>query len=212
MRLGERHQHSSPPNTTNSEQRDASRRGEESGGASPCSSPCRRCPGGWRCSGRWSRSRQCGCGTQTGVEAEGGGRWGGGAEPPQPRAPILRGGTRGTWVPVPGCPRGGGSAAISRLSQPHVPKPLHRHSTRGGSGETPPRFSPAVDKLLLVISQDLGSCHTGICKALAPTTPCPGVCLGFGVGAAFPALSRPPPQEGEFRQSRAGSSRARYLL
>lgn len=49
-----------------------------------------------------------------------------------------QGGTRGTWVPVPGCPRGGGSAAISRLSQPHVPKPLHRHSTRGGSGETPP--------------------------------------------------------------------------
>lgn len=116
-----------------------------------------------------------------------------------------QGGTRGTWVPVPGCPRGGGSAAISRLSQPHVPKPLHRHSTRGGSGETPPRFSPAVDKLLLVISQDLGSCHTGICKALAPTTPCPGARLGFGVGASFPALS-PPPQEGEFRQSRAGSS------
>lgn len=212
MRLGERHQHSSPPNTTDtSEQRDTSRRGEESGGASPCSSPCRRCPGGWRCSGRWSRSRQCGCGTQTGVEVEGGGWWGGGAEPPQPRAPILRGGPEG-----PGCLSRAVPAVGAVLPSPgcHSPtSPNHCTATApvGARGRPPPVLPSSGQSVPPVISQDLGSCHTGICKALAPTTPCPGVCLGFGVGASFPALS-PPPQEGEFRQSRAGSSRARYLL
>lgn len=139
MRLGERHQHSSPPNTTDtSEQRDTSRRGEESGGASPCSSPCRRCPGGWRCSGRWSRSRQCGCGTQTGVEAEGGGRWGGGAEPPQPRAPILRGGPEG-----PGCLSRAVPAVGAVLPSPGCDSPTSpNHCTTtapvGARGRPPP--------------------------------------------------------------------------
>lgn len=37
----------------------------------PCSSPCRRHRGGWRCSGRCSRSRQRGCGVDGGKQPGG---------------------------------------------------------------------------------------------------------------------------------------------
>lgn len=191
MRLGERHQHSSPPNTTNSEQRDASRRGEESGGASPCSSPCRRCPGGWRCSGRWSRSRQCGCGTQTGVEAEGGGWWGGGAEPPQPRAPILRGGPEG-----PGClsravPAVGAVLPSPGCHSPTSPNHCTAHSTHGGSGETPPGSPQQWTNCCWLSAKVWGAATREFARLSLPPRHAQGPAWVLGWGLRF--LPCPPP-------------------
>lgn len=107
-----------------------------------------------------------------------------------------QGGTRGTWVPVPGCPRGGGSAAISRLSQPHVPKPLHRHSTRGGSGETPPRFSPAVDNLCRPLSAKIwGAATREFARLSLPPRHSQGSAWVLGWGLRFLPCPVPPPKK-----------------